>query len=136
MLPKQVWGEGGSFSGNHHGGNLVISGNNKTYQCIGAYCSETCYINHYHGKVCNSNPLTHGQYDSSGQYGTCSQELPHVAEEIWDCLLANQKAVTAEYLPNSLNIQADWQSRNDKDSSKKKLNSKMFSHIVKIREIP
>ena len=67
---------------------------------------------------------------------TRSQELLQVAWEIWDYLLANQIAVTAEYIPSSLNIQADWQSRNHKDSSNWKLNPKMFSQIVKIRGIP
>ena len=32
----------GSLSVNHHGGNLVISGNDKTYQRPGAHCSKTC----------------------------------------------------------------------------------------------
>ena len=68
--------------------------------------------------------------------GTRSPELLQVAKEIWDYLLANGIAVTAEYLPSSLNIQADWQSRNHKDSSDWKLNPKIFSQIVKIRGIP
>ena len=68
--------------------------------------------------------------------GTRSPELLQVAKEIWDYLLANGIAVTAEYLPSSLNIQADWQSRNHRDSSDWKLNPKIFSQIVKIRGIP
>ena len=46
--------------------------------------------------------------------GTRSQKLLQVAKEIWDYLLANRIVVTSEYLPSSLNIQADWQSRNQK----------------------
>ena len=53
-----------------------------------------------------------------------SQELLQVAMEIWDYLLANRIAVIAEYLPNSLKIQANRQSRNHKDSSNWKLNPK------------
>ena len=68
--------------------------------------------------------------------GTCSQELLQVAKVIWEYLLASRIAVTAEYLPGSLNIQVDWQSRNRRDSSDWKLNHKMFSQIVKIRRIP
>ena len=64
------------------------------------------------------------------------QILLQVTKEIWDYLLANGIAVTAEYLPSSLNIQADWQSRNHRDSSDWKLNPKIFSQIVKIRGIP
>ena len=59
--------------------------------------------------------------------GTRSQELLQVAKEIWDCLLASRIAVTAEYLPSSLNIQTDWQSRDQKDSSDWKLNPNIFS---------
>ena len=68
--------------------------------------------------------------------GSLSPELLQVAKEIWDYLLANGIAVTAEYLPSSLNIQADWQSRNHRDSSDWKLNPKIFPQIVKIRGIP
>ena len=56
---------GGSLSGNHRGGNLVIAGKDKTYQCTGAHCSETCNINLYQGKIGNSNQLKNRQYDSS-----------------------------------------------------------------------
>ena len=67
---------------------------------------------------------------------TRSPELLQVAKEIWDYLLANRIAVTAEHLPSSLNIQADWQSINQRDSSYWKLKPKIFFQIVKIRGIP
>ena len=66
----------GSLSGNHHGGNLVISGKDKTYQYTGAHCSETCNIDLYQRQIRNSNPLTNRQYDSSvllGKNGGNSQ---------------------------------------------------------------
>ena len=52
MLLKQVWGQ-------------PKSGKDKTYQCTGAHCSETCNINLYQGKISNNNPLTNRQYDGS-----------------------------------------------------------------------
>ena len=55
----------GSLSGDHHGGNLVISRKDKTYQYTGAHCSETCNIDFYQGQIRNNNPLTNRQYDSS-----------------------------------------------------------------------
>ena len=58
------------------------------------------------------------------------------SKELAKNLLANRIAAIEEYLPSSLNIQADWQSRNHKDSSHSKLNPKIFSQIVKIRGIP
>ena len=66
----------GSLSGNHQGGNLVISGKDKTYQYTGAHCSETCNIDLYQRQIGNSNPLTNRQYDSSvllGKNGGNSQ---------------------------------------------------------------
>ena len=72
---KTGWGRG-SLLGNHHGGNLVISGKDKTYQYTGAHCSETCNIDLYQKQIGNSNPLTNRQYDSSvllGKNGGNSQ---------------------------------------------------------------
>ena len=90
-------------------------------------------------KIGNSNPHTNRQYGSSAllgkKGGTRSPELLQVAKEIWDYLLANGMAVTAECVPSSLNIQANWQSRYHRDLSDWKLNPKMFSQIVKIRGI-
>ena len=48
----------GNLSGNHHGGNLFISAKDKTYQCTGAHCSETCKFNLCQGKIGNNNPFT------------------------------------------------------------------------------
>ena len=56
---------GGSLSENNHGGNLVISGKDKAYQCTRAHCSETCNIDLYPRKIGNSNPLINRPYDSS-----------------------------------------------------------------------
>ena len=67
---------GGSLSGKHYRGNLVISGKVKTYQYTGAHCSETCNIDLYQRQIGNSNPLTNRQYDSSvllGKNGGNSQ---------------------------------------------------------------
>ena len=73
MLSKHVEG---SLSGNHREGNLVVSGNDKTYRCTGTHCSETCKINLYQGKIDNTNAFTNRQYHSSvllGKIGVNSQ---------------------------------------------------------------
>ena len=70
---KTSWG--GSLSGKHHGGNLVISGKDKAYQCSGAHCSETCNIDLYQRKIGNSNPLINRQYDSSFLLGKIAANL-------------------------------------------------------------
>ena len=77
----------------HNRLGAVTSGKEKTYQCTGAYCSETCNIHVYQRQIGNSNPLTNRQDDSSvlqvemGE--THSQKLLQVAKEIWDYLLPN-----------------------------------------------
>ena len=47
--------------------------------------------------------------------GTRNQELIQISKEIWDFLLSRQITSTAEYLPSSLNVIADWESRNHVD---------------------
>ena len=50
--------------------------------------------------------------------GAMSQELLRVLKEIWDYLLKHQMMLsTAECLPGCLNHQADWELRNQKDST-------------------
>ena len=49
--------------------------------------------------------------------GTKRAELNKILKEIWEYLVGNKIALTAEYLPSSQNIQADWESRHNKDSS-------------------
>ena len=45
------------------------------------------------------------------------QELLRVSKEIWEYLLKHQIMIAAEYFPVCLNHQADWESRNQKDST-------------------
>ena len=58
--------------------------------------------------------------------GTGNQMLQKLSKEIWQYLLKHQITVTAEYLPSSLNVEADWQSRNSSDPSGWKLCPKVF----------
>ena len=58
--------------------------------------------------------------------GTKSQEFLRVSKELWDFLLKHQIMITAEYLPGCLNHQADWESRNQKDSTEWKLCLQVF----------
>ena len=60
----------------HNRLGAVISGKKKTYQCTGAYCSETCNIHVYQRQIGNSNPLINRQNGSSvlpGRNGGNSQ---------------------------------------------------------------
>ena len=50
-------------------------------------------------------------------------------EEIWDYLLKHQIMITAEYFPGCLNHQADWESRNQKISTDRKLCLQVLQEI-------
>ena len=136
MLPKQA---GGSLSGNHHGGKLVQN-ISKHINILELIAVKLAILAFNKGKSITAIHLQRDNMTALSSLvkmgGTRSPELLQVAKEIWDYLLANGIAVTAEYLPSSLNIQADWQSRNHRESSDWKLNPKIFSQIVKIRGIP
>ena len=49
--------------------------------------------------------------------GTCNLQLLKIIKSIWNYLLSHQITITAEYLPSRLNVRADWESRNAKNSS-------------------
>ena len=136
MLPKQA---GGSLSGNHHGGKLVQN-ISKHINILELIAVKLAILAFNKGKSITAIHLQRDNMTALSSLvkmgGTRSPELLQVAKEIWDYLLANGIAVTAEYLPSSLDIQEDWQSRNHRDSSDWKLNPKMFSQIMKIRGIP
>jgi len=44
--------------------------------------------------------------------GTVSMKMVKMSKEIWNFLFQNGIPITAEYLPGSLNVEADWESRN------------------------
>ena len=60
---------------------------------------------------------------------TRSPLLLGTAQELRDYALNKQITVTAEYLPEDLNHEADWQSTNFRDSSNWKLNPTVFQSL-------
>ena len=50
--------------------------------------------------------------------GTKNKYLIELAKEIWKYLLHHGITITAEYLPSSMNVEGDWQSRNSKDKKR------------------
>ena len=137
MLPKQV---GGSLSGNHYGRTRSYQERSKYKHVLELIAMKLAILTITKGTSVTVIYLKMGNLTVVSYLvkmgGTRSQELLQVAKEIWDYLLANRIAFTAENLPSILNIQADWQSRNHRDSSDWKLNHKISSQIVKIRGIP
>ena len=58
--------------------------------------------------------------------GTGSREMTALAKEIWEFALPQKIIITAEYLPEKLNVRADWASRNFQDFSEWLLSPKVF----------
>ena len=80
----------------------------------------------------------HGQHDMDNMTalsylmkmgGTKSQELTAISKEIWQYLLKRKITITAEYLPGSMNVEADRESRQTRDSSEWKLNPTIFMKL-------
>ena len=68
--------------------------------------------------------------------GTENQMLLKLSKEIWQYLLKHQITITAESLPSSLNVEADWQSQNSGDPSEWKLCPKVFQQVCQRRRMP
>ena len=49
------------------------------------------------------------------------QELVIIGTKIWDYHLLRKMAITTEYLPRVLNVEAEWESRDLRDSNQCKL---------------
>ena len=68
--------------------------------------------------------------------GTKNQELTAISKEIWQYLLKRKITITPEYLPGSMNVEADRESRQTRDCSEWKLNSTIFMKLCQIRGTP
>ena len=62
--------------------------------------------------------------------------LLKLSKEIWQYLLKHQIIITAENIPSSLNVEADWQSRNSSNPSEWKLCPKVFQQVCQRRGMP
>ena len=63
--------------------------------------------------------------------GTKSLDLIQISKELWEYCLQKQITLTAEHLPGRLNVQADRESRQYKDTSNWMLQKKVFIDITK-----
>ena len=86
-------------------------------------------------KICNAHCLIQSQ-NLVKMGGTENQMLLKISKEIWQYLLKQQIKITSEYLPCSLNVEADWQSRNSNDPSEWKLCPKVFKQVCQRSGIP
>ena len=88
----------------------------------------------------NINSYPHGQHGNpvilNEIWGTKNQELTAIRKEIWQYLLKRKIATAAEYLPGSINVEADREFRRTRDSSERKLNPTIFMKLCQIRRTP
>ena len=68
--------------------------------------------------------------------GTQNLKMVELTKEIWDYLLNWGITITAEYLPSELNLAADWESRNNLESSKWMLSHQSFQKVCQIKGFP
>ena len=67
---------------------------------------------------------------------TQNKVLSDLSKEIWDYLLAKRITITTEYLPGALNKETNFQLRVVRDSSKWKLDYKVFQTICRRWKLP
>lgn len=65
-----------------------------------------------------------------------NKNLLDLAKGICHDILKNRIIITAEYLPSCLNVEADWQSKNFRDSSEWKLLPQIFHETCQMKEAP
>ena len=69
-------------------------------------------------------------------WGTQNLKLLQSAKEIWDHLLQCRITVTVECLPSELKVTADWEPRNNSDSSEWNLALQLSQRICQLRGTP
>ena len=80
---------------------------------------------HVHLKMDNRTAVSYIQKMG----GTRSAQMLPITQEIWQFCLDREIFLSAEYLPGSLNCEADWQSRNFHDSSDWRLKVSVFKSL-------
>ena len=68
--------------------------------------------------------------------GTKNLVLISIAKEIWNFLIQTGITITIEYLPNKLNVLADWESRNYSDLSDWNLDPLLFQMLTSMSFLP
>ena len=68
--------------------------------------------------------------------GVKSAKCDEVAKQIWDWLESNEMWVTIAHIPGSLNVTADFKSRNFQDNIEWELDDKLFARVCKTFEVP
>ena len=118
---------------------MVHGGMKVSHKCLGGHSSQISY-NVLHIKERDAISV-HVRMDNMTALSylikmgdTKNQEFTVIRKEIWQYLLKRKITVTAEYLPGSMNVKADRESRKTRDSSQWKLNPTIYMKLYQIRE--
>ena len=84
---------------------------------------------HIHIKIDNTTAVAY----VNRMGGVHSWEVCQIAIKMWNWCLERQLTISAEHLPGSQNVTADFESRNKKDPSEWELNQEIFLRIQEIR---
>ena len=120
---------------------MVFGGTKISHKCIRAQGSQISHnALHIKGKRYNTVSV-HMRMDHMTalsylmkMWGIKNQELTAISKEIWQYLLKRKFTITAEFLPGSMNPEADRESRQTRNSSEWKLNPTIFMKLCQIRE--
>ena len=85
-----------------------------------------------HLKVDNTTALSY----LSKMGGTGNELMIDITKRIWSFLLEKNMSLTVEYVPSKLNVVADWESRNWRDSSEWLLKHSVFKTITNLWGYP
>ena len=103
-------GMGCSMSRNINRGAMVKGGTVVTYKCVRTESSKISTFDLQQTKIFESSSFSNREHHCT-------------------TLKMRGKTITAEYLPSSFNVEADWQSRNSRDPSEWKLCPKVFQQV-------
>ena len=116
--------------------SMVRRGEKSSHKSFGVDGRKLWSENFHQGQGEHSCEASNGQQNSSVLYqqdgGTHSHSLSHLACQLWQWCLQHQIILSAEYLPETSNIEADRQSRQLLLSAEWMLNRAVFSLIMRV----
>ena len=123
---------GSSLSGNSNRRGMEFTGTLTSYKCIGNEDSKTSFASISQAVSDESYSFPNRQYNSlvlswGGQNRENQKQVFNRIRKKY--LLHHGITITTEYLPSSMNVEADWQSRNSKDHSQWKLLPEIFQRM-------
>ena len=114
-------GMGCSMSRDINKGAMVKGGTVVTHKCVRTESSKISTSDPQQTKIFGNSLFSNRQHHCTTlpceNGATGIQMLLKLSKEIWQYLLKHEITITAEYLPSSLNVKADWQSQNSRDPS-------------------